>query len=190
MFSASPETIRREPPEFDLSFAQSPNGGTWQPAHRNNPDVFSFLGRFFHAAAVALNTSAGTKSSFLRSTASRYATSFLATASVAPPPADRRSDPIRPRNHGCLVAIHGSLVPFPRPIHPINNRRVIHVRIAGSVFPRSRHMARISLVPLLPFSTSSWRRNGENGANWHQTRQTDMPSISFIFLYIVQPMRL
>ena len=23
-----------------ISFAQSPNGGTWQPAHRNNPDVF------------------------------------------------------------------------------------------------------------------------------------------------------
>ena len=66
-----------------ISFAQSAIDGTWQPAHRNNPDVFSFLGRFFHAAAVALNTSAGTKSSFLRSTASRYATSFLATASVA-----------------------------------------------------------------------------------------------------------
>ena len=66
-----------------ISFAQSANGGTWQPAHRNNPDVFSFLGRFFHAAVVALNTSAGTKSCFLRSTARRYATSFLATASVA-----------------------------------------------------------------------------------------------------------
>src|ERR1035438_6124029 len=23
-----------------ISFAQSPNGGTWQPAHRDNPDVF------------------------------------------------------------------------------------------------------------------------------------------------------
>jgi hypothetical protein len=23
-----------------ISFAQSPYGGTWQPAHRNNPDVF------------------------------------------------------------------------------------------------------------------------------------------------------
>ncbi len=66
-----------------ISFAQSPNGGTWQPAHRNNPDVFSFLERAFHAAAVALNCSAGTKSCFLRSTARRYATSFLATASVA-----------------------------------------------------------------------------------------------------------
>jgi len=66
-----------------ISFAQSPNGRTWQPAHRINPDVFSFLGRFFHAAAVALNTSAGTKSCFLRSTARRYATIFLATASVA-----------------------------------------------------------------------------------------------------------
>ena len=29
-----------------FSFAQSPNGGTWQPAHRNNPDVFPFLGSF------------------------------------------------------------------------------------------------------------------------------------------------
>jgi hypothetical protein len=33
VFSASPETIRSEPPEF-CSFAQSANGGTWQPAHR------------------------------------------------------------------------------------------------------------------------------------------------------------
>ena len=66
-----------------ISFAQSANGGTWQPAHRNNPDVFPFLGRVFHAAAVDLNCSVGTKSCFLRSTARRYATSFLATASVA-----------------------------------------------------------------------------------------------------------
>jgi hypothetical protein len=29
-----------------ISIAQSPDGGTWQPAHRNNPDVFAFLGRF------------------------------------------------------------------------------------------------------------------------------------------------
>ncbi len=28
-------------------FAQSPNGGTWQPAHRNNPDVFSLLRKVF-----------------------------------------------------------------------------------------------------------------------------------------------
>jgi hypothetical protein len=54
-----------------ISFAQSPNGGTWQPAQRNNPDVFSFLGKLFQAAVVALNSSAGTKSCFLRSTARR-----------------------------------------------------------------------------------------------------------------------
>jgi len=33
VFSASPETIRSEPPEF-YSFAQSATGGTWQSAHR------------------------------------------------------------------------------------------------------------------------------------------------------------
>jgi hypothetical protein len=33
VFSASPETIRSEPPEC-CSFAQSAIGGTWQSAHR------------------------------------------------------------------------------------------------------------------------------------------------------------
>jgi hypothetical protein len=30
-----------------ISFAQSANGGTWQPAHRNNPDVSPFLEKPF-----------------------------------------------------------------------------------------------------------------------------------------------
>src|SRR6516165_9037590 len=54
------------------SFAQSANGGTWQSAHRMILMVLAFplLGKGFHAAAVCLNSSAGTKSCWRRSTAS------------------------------------------------------------------------------------------------------------------------
>jgi hypothetical protein len=41
VISASPETIRNEPPE-GCSFAQSAIGGTWQPCAFMNPDVFAF----------------------------------------------------------------------------------------------------------------------------------------------------
>ena len=70
VFSASPETIRNEPPEYD-PFAQSATGGTWQPARSCIPMFFfSIIRKGFYAAAVRLNSSAGTKSCFLRSTAS------------------------------------------------------------------------------------------------------------------------
>jgi hypothetical protein len=61
-----------------ISFAQSAIGRTWQSAHFVHPVDFGSI----YAAAV-LRSSAGTKSLCCRSTASRYATIFLATASVA-----------------------------------------------------------------------------------------------------------
>ena len=48
-----------------------------------DPDVFPFSGKFFYAAAVRLNSPAVTKSVFRLSTASMWATIFLATARVA-----------------------------------------------------------------------------------------------------------
>jgi len=61
-----------------ISFAQSANGRTWQSAHFVHPVYFGSI----YAAAV-LRSSAGVKSLCCRSTASRYATIFRATASVA-----------------------------------------------------------------------------------------------------------
>ena len=49
----------------------------------HDPDVFPFLWKGFYAAAVRWNSPAGTKSVFRLSTASMWATIFLATASVA-----------------------------------------------------------------------------------------------------------
>jgi hypothetical protein len=60
------------------SFAQSATCRTWQSAHFLHPVDFGTS----YAAAV-LRSSAGTKSLCCRSTASRYATIFRATASVA-----------------------------------------------------------------------------------------------------------
>jgi hypothetical protein len=79
VFSASPETIQ----ESLWSFLHCPVGNLRDLAAcaSKNPDVFvlSLVGNVFHAAAVPANSSAGTKSIFLRSTASI----FRATASVA-----------------------------------------------------------------------------------------------------------
>src|SRR6266702_275949 len=61
-----------------ISFAQSAIGRTWQSAHFVHPVSFGGI----YAAAV-LRSSAGVKSLCCRSTASRYATIFRATASVA-----------------------------------------------------------------------------------------------------------
>ncbi len=61
-----------------ISFAQSAICRTWQSAHFIHPVCFGGT----YAAAV-LRSSAGTKSLCCRSTASRYATIFRATASVA-----------------------------------------------------------------------------------------------------------
>ena len=41
VFSASPETIRNEPPEYG-PFAQSANGGTWQTARSCIPMFLLF----------------------------------------------------------------------------------------------------------------------------------------------------
>ena len=41
VFSASPETIRNEPPEH-CPFAQSATGGTWQPARSSIPMFLLF----------------------------------------------------------------------------------------------------------------------------------------------------
>jgi hypothetical protein len=77
VFSASPETIRREPRECDLLRSVG---------NRQDLAVCAFysscLFRQYYAAAV-LRSSAGVKSLCCRSTASRYATIFRATASVA-----------------------------------------------------------------------------------------------------------
>ena len=78
VFSASPETIRREPRECDLFRSVG-----------NMQDLAvcafcsSCLFRQYFYAAVVLRSSAGTKSLCCRSTASKYATIFRATASVA-----------------------------------------------------------------------------------------------------------
>ena len=61
-----------------ISFAQSATCRTWQSAHFVHPVYF---GRIY--AAEVLRSSAGTKSLCCRSTASRYATIFRATARVA-----------------------------------------------------------------------------------------------------------
>jgi hypothetical protein len=52
------------------SIAQSPTCGTWQPAHRIILMVFHSTGSSY-AAALPANSPAGTKSCFLRSTASK-----------------------------------------------------------------------------------------------------------------------
>jgi hypothetical protein len=77
VFSASPETIRREPRESDLlrsvgKMQDLAGCGFLHPGDSGS----------VYAAAV-LRSSAGTKSLSCRSTASRYATIFRATASVA-----------------------------------------------------------------------------------------------------------
>jgi hypothetical protein len=71
VFSASPETIRREPLEFDPLRSVGYRRDLAACASKN-PDVFvlSLVEKVFHAAAVHLNFSAGTKFCFLRSTAS------------------------------------------------------------------------------------------------------------------------
>src|SRR3982074_1667020 len=61
-----------------ISFAQSATCRTWQSAHFVHPIDFGSI-----YAAVVLRSSAGTKSLCCRSTASKYATIFRATASVA-----------------------------------------------------------------------------------------------------------
>src|SRR5216683_1703451 len=61
-----------------ISFAQSATCRTWQSAHFVHPVYFGSI----YAAGV-LRSSAGTKSLCCRSTASKYATIFRATASVA-----------------------------------------------------------------------------------------------------------
>ena len=70
VFSASLETIRSGPPEFDPSPVA--NRRDLAVCASMNPDVFAFplLGKVFYAAAVGMNSSAGKKSCFLRSTAS------------------------------------------------------------------------------------------------------------------------
>jgi hypothetical protein len=65
VFSASPETIRREPRRM-ISFAQSATCRTWQSAHFVHPVSFGSI----YAAAV-LRSSAGVKSLCCRSTARR-----------------------------------------------------------------------------------------------------------------------
>jgi hypothetical protein len=61
-----------------ISFAQSATCRTWQSAHCVHPVYFDSI-----SAAAVLRSSAGTKALCCRSTASRYATIFRATASVA-----------------------------------------------------------------------------------------------------------
>jgi hypothetical protein len=71
VFSASPETIRNEPP---VVLPLRPVGKRRDLADCAfmYPNVFAFplSGKGSYAAAVRLNSSAGTKSWFLRSTAS------------------------------------------------------------------------------------------------------------------------
>jgi len=70
VFSASPETIRNEPPEH-CPFAQSASAGPGSlRVHVSRCFGFSIIRKSSYAAAVRLNSSAGTKSWFLRSTAS------------------------------------------------------------------------------------------------------------------------
>jgi hypothetical protein len=77
VFSASPETIRREPREFDLLRSVG---------NRQDLAVCAFVHPVSFGSSYAaeiLRSSAGVKSLCCRSTASRYATIFRATASVA-----------------------------------------------------------------------------------------------------------
>ena len=81
VFSASPETVRREPREFNLRCSV----GQWRDlavCALCDPGAFPFVGLVFQAAS-RLPSSAGTKSRCARSTARRYATILRATASVA-----------------------------------------------------------------------------------------------------------
>ena len=68
VFSASPETIRREPPEFELLRSVA-NLRDLAACARNNPDVFFILRKVFMLPRC-LQLLAGTKSCCLRSTAS------------------------------------------------------------------------------------------------------------------------
>jgi hypothetical protein len=77
VFSASPETIRREPREDELLRSV----GNLQDLAVCALFIQLICGGF--QAAGVLRSSAGTKSRCCRSTASRYATIFRATASVA-----------------------------------------------------------------------------------------------------------
>jgi hypothetical protein len=78
VFSASPETIRREPRESDLLRSVGKMQDLAVCAFYSS----CFFRQYFYAAEV-LRSSAGTKSLCCRSTASKYATIFRATASVA-----------------------------------------------------------------------------------------------------------
>ena len=78
VFSASPETIRGEPRECDLLRSV----GNMQDLAVCAFLFILFISAVFYAAVV-LRSSAGTKSLCCRSTASKYATIFRATASVA-----------------------------------------------------------------------------------------------------------
>jgi hypothetical protein len=71
VFSASPETIRNEPPGV-LPLRPVGKRRDLADCAFLYPDVFAFplSGKGSYAAAVRLNSSAGTKSCFLRSTAS------------------------------------------------------------------------------------------------------------------------
>ncbi len=69
VFSASPETIRSEPPEFELLRTVA-NLQDLAVCAQNNPDAFYSRAGFF-AAPVPPNSSVGTKSCCLRSTASQ-----------------------------------------------------------------------------------------------------------------------
>ena|ERR1700692_2585340 len=77
VFSASPETIRREPRESDLLRSVGKMQDLAGCGFRHPVDFGSVY------AAAVLRSSAGTKFLCCRSTASRYATIFRATASVA-----------------------------------------------------------------------------------------------------------
>src|ERR1700740_1215039 len=70
VFSASPETIRREPLECDLLRSVA-NLQDLAVCARKDLDVFSLLRKGFQAATIGLNCSAGTKSRWPRSTARR-----------------------------------------------------------------------------------------------------------------------
>ena len=81
VFSASHETVRREPREFHLRCSVGQRRDLAVCA-LCDPGVFSFRWPGFQAASH-LPSSAGTKSRCPRSTARRYATILRATASVA-----------------------------------------------------------------------------------------------------------
>ena len=81
VFSASPETVRREPREFHLRCSVGQRRDLAVCA-LCDPGAFSFRWPGFQAASH-LPSSAVTKSRCPRSTARRYATILRATASVA-----------------------------------------------------------------------------------------------------------